>query len=109
MIEPNDINLVLSPVIVDGEWDGNVTLNLTHVGFPDLSEDDQEALMYTAYKLATSMQFFIDNPRLNEKLDEYATRCLEEQQEQYERGEVLERSGNVVTLAFDTKCEGGVQ
>ena len=109
MTEPNDINLIMSPVIVDGEWDGNVHLGLAHVGFPDLSEDDQEALMYTAYKLAASMQFFIDNPKLNEKLDEYASRCLEAQQEEFDRGEVIEREGNVITLAFDTKCEGGVQ
>jgi len=106
MIEPNDVHLILSPALKDGEWEGDMKLTIAHAGFPDMSDDDAETMMYAAYKLAASMPFCISNSDVSERLEEYTAELLDEEMEHHKKGAVVEREGNVITLNFDTPCEG---
>jgi hypothetical protein len=111
-IKPGDVAIVLSPVIVDGEWNGNIKTGM--VFGSSGSEDGMRAALDEALTMSAAQKFleiypdawddFVDlRAEIMQSMfpDQYA-----EAEEELEEDEAIEVDGNVCTLGRWTKTEG---
>jgi len=109
----NDFGVIMRPSIEEGEeWLGDVQVSVFSNHMPDADDDTHSQLMFLAYKMAAMTQFCIDNPDIDDQLCEYTEEMLEslglteDQEEEKAKPIITSKSGNVITLDFNTKCEG---
>jgi len=108
----NDFGVLMRPVIEeDGEWDGNVQISVFSNLMPDLDDDTHSQLMFLAYKMSAMVQFCNENPDFDDTLNDYTDDLVVElgllpEDELKPKEKITSRVGNVITLDFNTKCEG---
>ena len=109
----NDFGVILRPVLVDGkEWVGDVQVSVFSNQMPKVDDETHAQLMFLAYKMSAMVQFCQDNDAFDEALEDYTMDMVEElglgdsDTEEPKQSKIVGREGNVITLDFNTKCEG---
>ena len=111
-IKAGDIAIVLSPVIEDGEWNGNIKTGM--VFGASGSEEGQRAAMNEALTMSAAQQFLELYPDAWEDFAELRQDILQsmfpdlyaESEEELEAEDAVVVEGNVYTLGRWTKTEG---
>jgi hypothetical protein len=100
-LKPNDVAVVLRPIIEDGvEWDGAFQMLVSVAGPVTLGEEPMRSLMTVASYLAAAVPLMEESKAFTELLRDRAEQLT---------GDVLIGDGGTALLTKDTKCEGGVQ
>ena len=100
-LKPNDVAVVLRPIIEDGvEWDGSFQLLVNVVGPVTLDEEHMKSLLTVASYLAAAVPLMEESKAFTELLRDRAEQLT---------GDVLIGDGMTPLLNEDTECEGGVQ
>ena len=108
----NDFGVLMRPVLPDGEeWEGDVQVSVFSNTMPTISDDIHSQLMFLAYKMSAMIQFCNDNPDFDDTISDYTAAMVDELglEDDYEvepKEKITSRVGNVITLDFNTKCEG---
>ena len=111
-IKPGDVAIVLSPVIEEGEWNGNIKTGM--VFGSNGSEDGMRAALDEALTMSAAQQFLELYPDAWEDFAELRQDILQtmfpdqyaEAEEELEADKAVEVEGNVYTLGRWTKTEG---
>ena len=100
-LKPNDVAVILRPIIEDGvEWDGAFQMLVSVAGPVTLGEEPMRSLMTVASYLAAAVPLMEESKAFTELLRDRAEQLT---------GDVLIGDGGTALLTKDTKCEGGVQ
>jgi|TARA_R110000737_G_scaffold289160_1_gene295754 hypothetical protein len=108
----NDFGVILRPVLSDKEeWVGDVQVSVFSNLMPKVDDETHAQLMFLAYKMSAMVQFCQDNPDFDEALEDYAMSVVDElgfgeEEPELRTNKIVGREGNVITLDFNTKCEG---
>ena len=108
----NDFGVIMRPVLPDGEeWEGDVQVSVFSNLMPKVNDDTHAQLMFLAYKMSAMVQFCQDNEAFDEALEDYTMDMVEElglgdPSDELPSTRITGREGNVITLDFNTKCEG---
>ena len=114
-MDDNEFGVLLRPVLSDDDEDkyGNVEVAVFSNLMPQVDDEVHARYMFIAYKMASMLQFCEDNPDVDERLDLYTEALIdtlglleEEKATPVSRPKVTSKKGNVITLDFNTKCEG---
>ncbi len=100
-LKPNDVAVVLRPIIEDGvEWDGAFQMLVSVAGPVTLGEEPMRSLMTVASYLAAAVPLMEESARFTELLRDRADQLS---------GDVVIGDSMTPLLTKNTKCEGGVQ
>ena len=100
-LKPNDVAVVLRPIIEDGvEWDGAFQMLVSVAGPVTLGEEPMRSLMTVASYLAAAVPLMEESARFTELLRDKADTMT---------GDVVIGDSMTPLLTRNTKCEGGVQ
>ena len=109
----NDFGVILRPVLPDGEeWEGDVQVSVFSNLMPKVDDETHAQLMFLAYKMSAMVQFCQDNEDFDAALEDYTMDMVEElglgdsDPVDSKQTKIVGREGNVITLDFNTKCEG---
>ena len=116
----NDFGVLVRPTegTEDDESYGTMEVSVFSNLMPNVSDDTHARYMFLAYKMAALLSFCNDNPDFDDMLEEYThnlieeeglgTSLLAEEEKPFTdaRAKVTSKIGNVITLNFNTKCEG---
>lgn len=109
----NDFGVIMRPVLPDGEeWEGDVQVSVFSNLMPKVGDDTHAQLMFLAYKMSAMVQFCQDNEEFDEALEDYTMGMVDElglgdsELDEPKPTRITGREGNVITLDFNTKCEG---
>ena len=110
----NDFGVLMRPVMEEGgDWEGNVQISVFSNLMPKVDDEVHSQLMFLAYKMSAMVQYCNDNPHFDDILNDYTEGLTEElgldaseEREVSNKDRVTNREGNVITLDFNTKCEG---
>ena len=110
----NDFGVIMRPIMEDdGDWKGNVQISVFSNLMPKIDDDVHSQLMFLAYKMSAMVQYCTDNPDFDDILTDYTEEIVEDigLEPMEERGlkpedKITSIVGNVITLDFNTKCEG---
>ena len=116
----NDFGVLLRPTegTENDESYGTMEVSVFSNLMPNVSDDTHARYMFLAYKMASLLSFCNDNPDFDAMLEDYTHALIEEEglgtsvlaEEErpstYAKGKVTSKIGNVITLNFNTKCEG---
>ena len=100
-LKPNDVAVILRPIIEDGvEWDGAFQMLVSVAGPVTLGEEPMRSLMTVASYLAAAVPLMEESKAFTELLRDRAEQLT---------GDVVIGDSMAPLLTKDTKCEGGVQ
>ena len=109
----NDFGVIMRPVLPDGEeWEGDVQVSVFSNLMPKVGDDTHAQLMFLAYKMSAMVQFCNENPDFDDTLTDYTDAMIdslgleEDEREVDPKDKITSKVGNVITLDFNTKCEG---
>ena len=108
----NDFGVIMRPVLPeDGDWEGDVQVSVFSNLMPDVSDDTHAQLMFLAYKMSAMVQFCTENEDFDDMLNDYTDAMVDElgladPEEPKPADKITSKVGNVITLDFNTKCEG---
>ena len=108
----NDFGVIMRPVIPDGEeWEGDVQVSVFSNTMPEIDDDTHSQLMFLAYKMSAMVQFCNENEDFDDALSDYTETLVEglslvEDEDKAKKPTITSKVGNVITLDFNTKCEG---
>tara|TARA_R110000787_G_scaffold81801_2_gene177190 strand:- start:588 stop:944 length:357 start_codon:yes stop_codon:yes gene_type:complete len=113
-MDDNEFGVLLRPIISEDDEDkyGNVEVAVFSNLMPAVDDEVHARYMFLAYKMASMLQFCEDNPDVDDRLEAYTEALIdklglmEEEEEPEAKPKVTGREGNVITLDFNTKCEG---
>jgi len=100
-LKPNDVAVILRPIIEDGvEWDGAFQMLVSVAGPVTLGEEPMRSLMTVASYLAAAVPLMEESKAFTELLRDRAEQLT---------GDVVIGDSMAPLLTRNTKCEGGVQ
>ncbi len=109
----NDFGVILRPVLSEKEeWVGDVQVSVFSNLMPYVDDETHAQLMFLAYKMSAMVQFCQDNVEFDEALEDYTMDMVDDlglddiQSDKAPSTRITGRDGNVITLDFNTKCEG---
>jgi len=110
----NDFGVIMRPVLtVDEEWEGDVQVSVFSNTMPEIDDDTHSQLMFLAYKMSAMVQFCNENPDFDDTLSDYTAAMVDElgldlaeEIAAEPKDKITSKVGNVITLDFNTKCEG---
>jgi len=109
----NDFGVIMRPVLQEDEWEGDVQISVFSSSMPDIDDDTHSQLMFLAYKMAAMVQFCTENEDFDDALEEFTGNMVEdlgiadeEAPKVSPKSKITGKTGNVITLDFNTKCEG---
>jgi hypothetical protein len=111
-MEENDFGVILRPVLSNEDtWVGDVQVSVFSNLMPKVDDETHAQLMFLAYKMSAMVQFCQDNEDFDEALEDYTMDMVEElgfgeEEPKLRTKKIVGREGNVITLDFNTKCEG---
>jgi hypothetical protein len=111
-IKPGDVAIVLSPVIEEGEWNGNIKTGMVFGSAG--SEEGMRAALDEALTMSAAQKFLELYPDAWEDFADLRTDIMQamfpnefaEAEEEIEADNAVEVEGNVYTLGRWTKTEG---
>jgi len=115
-MDDNEFGVLLRPILHEDDDEdnyGNVEVAVFSNLMPHVNDEVHSQYMYLAYKMAAMLEFCEQNYEFNKLLEEYTDSMVEElgllEEEPHEinpKSRVTGKKGNVITLDFNTKCEG---
>ena len=111
-MEENDFGVILRPVLSgEDKWVGDVQVSVFSNLMPKVDDETHAQLMFLAYKMSAMVQFCQDNEDFDAALEDYTMDMVEElgfgeEEPELRTNKIVGREGNVITLDFNTKCEG---
>ena len=113
-IKPEDFTINIRPNIrKDGKWAGDVNVNILIAQDNPLNDDDFESLLHFTKMVCSSIPIMEFSKEFRELVHKYTMEHSDETEitfepdyEYEERGKVLDRKGNVVTISFGTETKG---
>jgi len=115
-MDDNEFGVLLRPVLRGDEDEdnyGNVEVAVFSNLMPEVDDEVHAQYMYLAYKMAAMLEFCEQNYEFNKMLEEHTDAMVEElglleedPPEIKPKAKVTGKRGNVITLDFNTKCEG---
>lgn len=107
-LRPNDVAMVLRPIITEGEdWDGNFEILITGVGPTTMHEDNIRELISMAMLVATTIPMMEKDVDLTEKIMIECAKLYGEADDVDIRKMIVNDNG--MTLTIDSKTIGGMQ
>lgn len=97
----NDIALIVSPNIQDGNWTGTVDINIAAMPTPDLSPQAAEDLLYLVNGLVACFQLMNSDAVFANRVSVY----MDKMKQDHDQAESLAPS-NVIALDEWTKTKG---
>tara|TARA_R100000388_G_C7226910_1_gene152275 strand:+ start:459 stop:827 length:369 start_codon:yes stop_codon:yes gene_type:complete len=111
-IKPQDFNINIRPNIrEDGKWAGDINVNILVAGDNPLDDEDYESLLHFTKMVCSSIPIMEFSKEYRELVHKYTMEHGDETEitfepEYEERGKVLDRTGNVITISFGTETKG---
>jgi hypothetical protein len=111
-IKPEDFNINIRPTITpDGKWSGDINVSIMIAQDNPLDDDDYESLLHFTKMVCSSVPIMEFSSEFREVVHKYTMEHNGEtditfEPEYEERGKVLDRKGNVVTIAFGNETKG---
>ena len=112
-LKQEDIVLCLRPTIVNNsEWSGDVTISIMAGRDNPLNDEDYYSLLHFAKMVCASVPIMEKSEELRDVIHNYVLEEidmeneLDVQLEESDRGKVLDRTDNVVTLSFGSTTKG---
>jgi len=110
-LKEEDIVVCIRPTIVNQEeWSGDITLSIMAGRTNPLLDEDYYSLMHFAKMVCASVPLMEKSEELREMVHNFVLSDIDNEQiiehEDTDRGKVLDRQDNVVTISFGTKTEG---
>jgi len=118
IIDDEDCVVVLRPVIIDGKWDGDITLKLAHFNTgttSPLTKKEQGQMLSIAAMVASSLPVMNEDDHVYHELSSYMMDAMPhvldeyleaEEEEASETSTHVTKDGNVYKLNFNTKTKG---
>jgi len=112
-LKQEDIVLCLRPTIVNNsEWSGDVSISIMAGRDNPLNDEDYYSLLHFAKMVCASVPIMEKSEELRDVIHNYVLEEidmeneLDVQLEESDRGKVLDRTDNVVTLSFGSTTKG---
>jgi hypothetical protein len=112
-LKQEDIVLCLRPTIVNNsEWSGDVSISIMAGRDNPLNDEDYYSLLHFAKMVCASVPIMEKSEELRDVIHNYVLEEidmeneLDVQLEESDRGKVLDRTDNVVTLSFGSATKG---
>ena len=110
----NDFGVIMRPVMdSEDEWEGDIQVSVFSNTMPEVDDEVHAQLMFLAYKMAAMVQFCTENEDFDDELSEYTSMMVDdldiadkEEPKVSPKAKIKGQQGNVITLDFNTKCEG---
>lgn len=108
-LRDEDFNINIRPTILkNGKWAGDIQLTIMVSGNNPLDDDDYGSIMHFAKMICASVPIMEFSSELRELAHDYV---MDEEDNVVDfkpddRGKVLDRKDNVVTISFGTKTKG---
>ena len=107
-LRPNDVAMVLRPILTEGEeWDGNFEILITGVGPTTMPEDSIRELISMAMLVATTIPMMEQDVDLTERIMIECAKLYGEADDVDIQKMITEDSGHVLTA--NSKTFGGMQ
>lgn len=107
-IKPNDVALVLRPIVVDNEpWDGNFEILIAGIGPSTIPEESIRELISMAMMIATIIPLMEKDVELTEKVMIECAKLYGDADDIDIRNMIKSEDDNVLTL--NSKTIGGMQ
>tara|TARA_R110000868_G_scaffold61189_11_gene186082 strand:- start:8579 stop:8941 length:363 start_codon:yes stop_codon:yes gene_type:complete len=112
----NDFGVMLRPIL-DREGEdssfGNLEVAVFSNLMPEVDDELHAQYMFVAYKMAAMLSFCEENPEFDDMLNEYTESLVSQLSDKEDdeplptpKATVSSKVGNVITLDFNTVCEG---
>ena len=110
-LKEEDIVVCIRPTVVNKEeWAGDVSISIMAGRTNPLLDEDYYSLLHFAKMVCASVPLMEKSEELREMIHNYVLSDVDNQQiieqEDNDRGKVLDRTDNVVTISFGTKTKG---
>ena len=112
-LKQEDIILCLRPTVVNGdEWSGDVNVSIMAGRDNPLNDESYYSFLHFAKMVGSAVPIMEKSDELRELINHYVLdeidvkNKLDVQLENSDRGKVLDRQDNVVTVSFGSKTKG---
>ena len=110
-LKEEDIVVCIRPTVINKEeWSGDVSISIMAGRTNPLLDEDYYSLLHFAKMVCASVPLMEKSEELREMIHNYVLSDVDNQQsieqEDNDRGKVLDRTDNVVTISFGTKTKG---
>jgi len=115
-LKPEDIIICIRPTLKnDTEWTGDINLSVLAGRTNPLDDDDYYSLLHFTKMIAATVPIMEQSSDLRDIVSDYVYKEVDSKQDliinldlesESDRGKVLDRTDNVVTLSFGGKTEG---
>ena len=110
-LREEDIVVCIRPTVINKEeWSGDVSISIMAGRTNPLLDEDYYSLLHFAKMVCASVPLMEKSEELREMIHNYVLSDVDNQQiieqEDNDRGKVLDRTDNVVTISFGTKTKG---
>ncbi len=112
-LEKEDVVICIRPTVLNGnEWSGDVNISVLAGRDNPLHDDDYYSLLHFAKMVCATVPMMETSPDLRNIAHDYVMTEVDNQELEIDfepesnRGKVLDRKDNVVTLSFGSKTKG---
>ena len=105
-LEVDEVAIVIRPLNYEGEWDGDVAINLAVAKNSPVPPEVQAHLLNLATMMSTFLDVADDHPDLHELVEESRNFLMDIIDEEEEEELDVVQDGNVYTLNKWSKTEG---
>tara|TARA_R100000773_G_C4153886_1_gene74690 strand:- start:111 stop:476 length:366 start_codon:yes stop_codon:yes gene_type:complete len=110
-LKEEDIVVCIRPTVVNKEeWSGDVSISIMAGRTNPLLDEDYYSLLHFAKMVCASVPLMEKSEELREMIHNYVLSDVDNQKiiehEDNDRGKVLDRTDNVITISFGTKTKG---
>lgn len=107
-IKPNDVALILRPIITDNEpWDGHFEILIAGIGPATIAEDSIRELISMAMMIATTIPLMEKDVEFTEKVMTECAKLYGDADDVEIRNMIESEDNNILTL--NSKTVGGIQ
>lgn len=104
--DKNQFGVFLTPTLVEGEWTGEVEVNLAFADNNDLDDDCNEMLVQVIAMMAASVELMETDSAIADRLMDIVDRRYPQSSEKEQLTKDIEIDGNVIRFDFNSKTKG---
>lgn len=104
--DKNQFGVFLNPTMKDGEWTGEIEVNLAFADNNDLDEDSNEVLVQLIAMMAASIELMETDHDIANRLHNIVDRRYPQPREKQQLTKDIEIDGNVIRFDFNSKTKG---
>ncbi len=102
----NQFGVFLNPTMKDGEWTGEVEVNLAFADSNDLDDDSNDILVQVITMMAASIELMETDHEIANRLLSIVDRRYPEPSRKKQLTKDIEIDGNVIRFDFNSKTKG---